>query len=328
MKRREFIALIGGAVAIWPDVANAQKLKMLAIGYIESGSSSTSSPNIPATFRAGLKETGFVEGQNVTIEYRAAEAQYDRLPALVADLVSRKVDVIVASGAVVSPLAAQGATKTIPIVFMIGADPVRTGLVASLNQPGGNITGVTVFGGELGRKRVALLRELIPSARTVGLLINPKNPTHLFDEVSGRGFADTVGVPLETVSASTESDFEPAIASLAEKRVDAVYVIPDTLFGSKRDRLVAVLTQFKLPAIFYDSESAVAGGLISYGGSITDAQRQAGIYAGRILKGEKPVDLPVLQPTKFDLVINLKTAKAFGLSVPNSLLVQATEVIE
>jgi putative tryptophan/tyrosine transport system substrate-binding protein len=323
MKRREFITLVSGVAASWPLTAQAQQPTLSVIGYLESGSAL-----IGAAFYAGLKDAGFVEGQNVKIEYRAAEAQYDRLPALAADLVARQVALIVASGAVVSPLAARAATTTIPIVFLIGADPVRTGLVASLNRPGGNITGVTRFGGELGRKSVALVRELLPSARVVGLLINPKNPTHLFDEVSGRGFAAAVGVPIEPVSASTESDFEPAIASLAEKKIDAVYVVPDTLFGSKRDRLVAVLTQHKMPAIFLDRESVVAGGLISYGGSSTDAQRQAGIYAGRILKGEKPADLPVLQPTKFDLVINLKTAKTLGLTVPDSLLVQATEVIE
>jgi len=323
VKRREFITLVGGVAASWPLTAQAQQPTLPVIGYLESGSAL-----IGAAFYAGLKDAGFVEGQNVAIEYRAAEAQYDRLPALAADLVARQVAVILASGAVVSPLAAQAAMTTIPIVFLIGADPVRTGLVASLNRPGGNITGVTRFGGELGRKSVALLRELLPSARAVALLINPKNPTHIFDEVSGQGFAHAVGVPIERISASTESDFEPAIASLAEKQVDAVYVVPDTLFGSKRDRLVAVLTQHKMPAIFLDRESVVAGGLISYGGSSTDAQRQAGIYAGRILKGEKPADLPVLQPTKFDLVINLKTAKTLGLTVPDSLLVQATEVIE
>ncbi len=296
MKRREFITLVGGVAASWPLTAQAQQPTLPVIGYLESGSAL-----IGAAFYAGLKDAGFVEGQNVAIEYRAAEAQYDRLPALAADLVARQVAVILASGAVVSPLAAQAAMTTIPIVFLIGADPVRTGLVASLNRPGGNITGVTRFGGELGRKSVALLRELLPSARAVALLINPKNPTHIFDEVSGQGFAHAVGVPIERISASTESDFEPAIASLAEKQVDAVYVVPDTLFGSKRDRLVAVLTQHKMPAIFLDRESVVAGGLISYGGSSTDAQRQAGIYAGRILKGEKPADLPVLQPTKFEL---------------------------
>jgi putative tryptophan/tyrosine transport system substrate-binding protein len=224
MKRREFISLVGGAAATWPLAASAQKPTIPVIGYLESGSIP-----IGAAFYAGLKDAGFVEGQNVAIEYRNAETQYDRLPALAAGLLARQVAVIVASGAVVSPLAARAATTTIPIVFLIGADPVRTGLVASLNRPGENITGVTRFGGELGRKSVALLRELLPSARAVALLINPKNPTHVFDEVSGQGFARAVGMPIERISASTESDFELAIASLAEKQVVAVYVVPDSI---------------------------------------------------------------------------------------------------
>ena len=236
--------------------------------------------------------------------------------------------VIVASGAVVSPLAAQTATTTIPIVLFIGADPVRTGLVASLNRPGGNITGVTTFGSEILRKQLEVLHEMVPKARAIAMLINPKNPTHDADKTRYRPLADALGVPIEIASASSEGDFEPAIASLADKQVDAVYVVADTLFGSYRDSLVAVLAHHGMPAMFAGRQSVVAGGLISYGGSYADAQRQVGIYVGRILKGEKPADLPVVQPTKFDLVINLKTAKALGLTVPNSLLVQATEVIE
>jgi putative tryptophan/tyrosine transport system substrate-binding protein len=322
MQRREFITLVGGAVAAWPLAAKAQMPTMPEIGYLESGSAT--SPT--AAFQAGLKESGFVEGQNVTIEYRRAEAQYDRLPALAADLAGRQVAVIVASGAVVSPLAARAATTTIPIVFLIGADPVRAGLVASLNRPGGNIAGVTLFGGELTAKQLELLRELMPKARAFAGLINPKNPTHL--EFLWQNLAHTIGVPIESVSASTESDFEPAIASLAEKQVDALIVVPDSLFGSNRESLIAVLARHAMPAVFLDRASVVAGGLISYGGNATDAQRQAGIYVGRILKGEKPADLPVLQPTKFDLVINLRAAKALGLKVPDSLLVRATEVVE
>lgn len=323
MKRREFITLVGGMAATWPFAANAQKPKMPVIGYLESA---TTSPPNAAAFHAGLKEAGFVEGQNVEIEYRNAEAQYDRLPALAVDLVVRQVALIVASGAVVAPLAARAATTTIPIVFLVGVDPVRTGLVASLNRPGENITGVTAFGSELSAKRLELLRDLLPKASGFAVLLNPKNPSHVVDKARWQSLA--IGVPIETVNASTESDLEPAIASLAEKQIDAVYVVPDTLFGSKRDSLLAALTKHKMPAIFIDRETAMAGGLISYGANLPEAQRQLGIYVGRVLKGEKPADLPVLQPTKLDMIINLKTAKALGIMVPDSLLVQATEVIE
>jgi putative ABC transport system substrate-binding protein len=327
MERRKFMTLVGGAAAAWPLAANAQKPTVPVIGVLESGSA-TSVTSISAEFHAGLKESGFVEGQNVTIEYRRAEAQYDRLPALAADLVSRPVAVIVASGATVSPLAAQAATKTIPIVFFMGTDPVQMGLVASLNRPGGNITGATTFGSELYAKQLGMLRELVPKARAVAMLVNPSNPTHAGGKPRWQSLADSIGLPIESVSASTESEFEPAIASLAEMQVDALNVVPDTLFGSYRENLVAVLARHGMPAMFPTRESVVAGGLISYSGSYASALRQIGIYAGRILKGEKPADLPVLQPTKFDRVINLKTAKALGLTVPNTVMAQATEVIE
>ncbi len=327
MQRREFITLVGGAAAAWPLAADAQKPTMPVIGVLESGSA-TSLTSLTAEFHAGLKESGFVEGQNVTIEYRRADAQYDRLPALAADLVGRRVAVMVASGATVSPLAARAATKTIPIVFLMGADPVQTGLVASLNRPGGNITGVTTFGSEILSKQLEMLRELVPKARAIAMLVNPKNPTHLVGKAPWQNFADAIGVPIESASASSESEFEPAIAGLAEKQVEALNVVPDTLFGSYRENLIAVLARYAMPAMFPAREAVVAGGLISYGGSYAGALRQLGIYVGRILKGEKPADLPVLQPTKFDLVINLKTAKALGLTVPNTLLAQATEVIE
>ncbi len=327
MQRREFITLVGSVAAAWPLSASAQRPAMPVIGYLESGNAT--SPTYPtAAFHAGLKESGFVEGQNVTIEYRMAETQYDRLPALLADLISRKAVVIVASGAVVSPLAAQTATTTIPIVFFIGADPVRNGLVASLNRPGGNITGVTIFGSEMLRKQLEMLHEMVPKARAIAMLINPKNPTHIADKTRYKPIADAIGVSIDVASASSEGDFEPAIASLADKQVDAVYVVADTLFGSYRDSLIAVLARRGMPAMFVGRQNVVAGGLISYGGSYADAQRQSGIYVGRIIKGDKPADLPVLQPTKFDLAINLKTAKALGLTVADALLVQATEVIE
>lgn len=327
MERRRFITLVGGAAAAWPRAASAQKPTMPVIGVLESGSA-TSLTKITAEFHAGLKESGFVEGQNVTIEYRRAEAQYDRLPAFAADLVGRRVAVIVASGATVSPLAAQAATRAIPIVFLMKTDPVQTGLVASLNRPGGNITGITTFGSELYAKQLGLLRELVPKARAIAMLVNPKNPTHLGGKSRWQNLADSIGIPIESVSASAESDFEPAIAGLAEKQVDALNVVPDTLFGSYREALIAALARHAMPAMFPARESVVAGGLISYGGSYADALRQLGLYAGRILKGEKPADLPVLQPTRFDLAINLKTAKVLGLTVPNTVLAQATEVIE
>jgi len=327
MQRREFITLVGGAAAAWPLAADAQKSAIPVIGVLESGTAT--SPTSPsAEFHAGLRESGFVEGQNVTIEYRRAEAQYDRLPAFAAELVGRQVSVIVASGATVSPLAAQAATKTIPIVFLMGTDPVQTGLVASLQRPGENITGITTFGSELLAKQLGILHELVPRARAIAMLVNPKNPTHLGGKARWQNFADAIGVPIESVSASTESEFESAIAGLAEKQVEALNVVPDTLFASYRESLVAILARHAMPAIFATRESVVAGGLISYGASYAGALRQLGIYVGRVLKGEKPADLPVLQPTKFDLVINLKTAKALGLTVPNALLAQATEVIE
>ena len=327
MQRREFITLVGSVAAAWPLTASAQRPAMPVIGYLESGNAT--SPTYPtAAFHAGLNESGFVEGQNVTIEYRMAEAQYDRLPTLLADLISKKAVVIVASGAVVSPLAAQTATTTIPIVFFIGADPVRNGLVTSLNRPGGNTTGVTTFGSEILRKQTEMLHEMVPKARAIAMLINPKNPTHIADKTCYKPLADAIGVSIDIASASSEGDFEPAIASLADKQVDAVYVVADTLFGSYRDSLIAVLARRGMPAMFVGRQNVMAGGLISYGGSYADAQRQAGIYVGRVIKGDKPADLPVLQPTKFELAINLKTANALGLTVPDGLLVQATEVIE
>lgn len=324
MKRRTLIKLIGSVAAAWPIRAIAQKLAMPVIGVLESGLT-TSSANLTAAFHAGLKELGYVEGQNVAIEYRKADAQYDRLPALVTDLIDRKVALIIASGAMVSPLAAKAATTEIPIAFLIGADPVQNGLVASLNRPGGNLTGVTMFGSNLSAKRFQLLHELVPKARAFAVLINPQNPSHAQSRDFWPTFKATLGISVEVVSASAEKEFEPAIASLAEKQVDGLYVVPDTLFGNK---LVAVINRHSMPAIFLARESAVAGGLISYGGSGADAKYQLGRYVGRILKGDKPADLPVLQPTKFELVINLRTAKAFGIELPQALLLQATELIE
>jgi len=327
MLRREFMTLVGGAATAWPLAAHAQKSPMPVIGVLESGSA-TSTTNLTAEFHAGLKELGYVDGQNVTIEYRRADAHYDRLPALASDLIQRKVALIVASGNFTSPLTAKAATRTIPIVFLIGADPVQTGLVASLNRPGGNLTGVTIFGSHLFAKQFEMLRELVPKARTFGVLVNPQNPSHPVNNSFWQPFADGVGVPIQIVTASTEGEFEPTIASLAGKQVDALLVVGDTLFGSNSDSLGAALARHEMPAIFTARQNAVAGALLSYGGSYADAKRQLGIYVGRVLKGEEPADLPVLQPTKFDLVINLRTAKALGITVPNALLIQATELIE
>ena len=327
MKRREFIMAFGGAAVARPLAARAQKPAMPVIGVLESGTA-TSPTNITAEFHAGLRQFGFVEGQNVAIEYRRADARYDRLPALAADLIDRKVALIIASGNFASPLAAKAATTTVPIVFLIGADPVQTGLVASLNRPGGNMTGVTIFGGHLFAKQLEMLHELVPKARAFAVLVNPQNPSHPVDNGFWQEFANAVRVPIEIVTASAESDFEPTIASLADRQIDGLLVVADTLFGSHSESLSAVLSRHAMPAIFTAKQNAVAGALISYGGSFPEAKHQLGIYVGRILKGKKPGELPVLQPTKFDLVINLKTAKDLGITVPNALLLRATELIE
>ena len=322
MQRREFIKMVGAALGGWPLAAAAQHQAKPVIGYLQSGIGS-----IPAAFHAGLKETGFVEGQNLIIEYRRAEGQYDRLPELTADLLSRQVAVIVADGSIGSALAARAATTTIPIVFVIGADPVRTGLVASLNRPEGNLTGATTYTG-IPRKQLNMLRELVPKARAFAMLVNPNNPTHTVNKSGWKAVSDAIGLPVETVSAGSEKDFEPAIASLADKKVDAVFVLADSMFGTHRHDLIAVLARHAMPAMFASRQNVLDGGLISYGGSRQEAHRQTGIYTGRILKGDKPSNLPVLQPTKFELIINLRTAMALGISVPTSLLALADEVIE
>ena len=327
MKRREFITLLGSSAVAWPLAAHAQRSAMPVIGVLESGTA-TSPTSLTSEFHAGLRELGFVEGRNVAIEYRRADAHYDRLPALAADLVARKVALIIASGNFASPLAAKAATTTVPIVILVGVDPVETRLVASLSRPGGNMTGVTIFGSHLFEKQLQMLRELRPKGRAIGILVNPQNPSHSVDRGFWKRFADPVGVPIEIVTATAESDLEPTIAGLAAKQVDALLVVADTLFGSNSERLGAVLLRHAMPAIFTARQHAVAGGLISYGGSFAEAKHNVGVYAGRILKGEKPAGLPVLQPTRFDLVINLKTAKALGIVVPNALLLQATELIE
>jgi putative ABC transport system substrate-binding protein len=327
MRRRNFIALLGGAAA-WPLAARAQQPTTPVIGWLES--TTRPSPPFAAAFDAGLKEMGYVSGQTVAIEYRLAEGRYERLPALAADLVERKVSVIVTFSNVDAALAAKEATSVIPIVFLVGIDPLASKLVTSLNRPEGNITGITLFGGELQAKRLEMLRELRPSTKTIGMLWNPKNQSHALGSKSGypEKMAQAQGLAVEHAYASAEDEIEPALAGLEQKHIDALIVAPDSLWSTHRERLAAAAVRHAIATVLYSREYVVAGALIGYGPSAADAYRQVGNYAGRVLNGEKPGDLPVLQPTKFDLVINLKTAKALGLAIPDTLLVRATEVIE
>jgi putative ABC transport system substrate-binding protein len=328
IRRRQFIAGLGGVAVAWPLASRAQQPATPVIGFLNSGSPVEREPLV-AAFRQGLKESGYVEGQNVAIEYRFAEGRYDRLPSLAADLVRRKVGVIAATGDTVSPLAAKGATTTIPIVFVIGSDPVKNGLVASFNRPGGNITGVSIILLALVSKQLELLHELVPRAAVVGMLLNPNNPNFGFVELSDiQSAARTMGVQLAVLQASTESGIEAAFAALVEQRAGALFIEPDSFFLARREQLVALAAHDAIPVIYPLREFADTGGLMSYGTSLTDAYRQVGVYTGQILKGAKPANLPVMQPTKFQLVINLKTAKSLGLEVPSKLLALADEVIE
>jgi putative tryptophan/tyrosine transport system substrate-binding protein len=329
MRRREFITLLGGAAVSWPLAARAQQPAMPVIGYLRSDSPEAS-PKLRLEFTKGLAETGYVEGRNVTIEYRWAEGHYDRLPELATDLVRRQVAVIVTPGNTPAALAAKAATATIPIIFSFGADPVKIGLVASLDRPGGNATGFGEMNIEVAPKRLGILHELIPRAARFGLLLEPKNsPTTPADVTELQAAAEATGLQVEVVYATaTVGELETAFSSLAQKRVDALMVNPSPQFASLRVQLAALAAHHAIPTIYWDRRLVDAGGLMSYGSNVEDLFRKVGVYAGRILKGEKPSDMPVQQATKFDFVINLKAAKALDLTVPPTLLARADDVIE
>jgi putative tryptophan/tyrosine transport system substrate-binding protein len=325
LKRRDFITLLGGAAAACPMAARAQQALPM-IGFLNQGSSAQT--GYAAAFRKGLNEAGYVDGQNATIEYRWAEGHYDRLPQLAADLAGRKVAVIVA-GFTAAALAAKSATTAIPICFITGADPVKEGLVAHLNRPGRNLTGIAYFNVLVGAKRLGLLRELAPNIGNFALLINPANPVvaeNFSKDVQAA--ASTLGQQVLVLTASTEPEIDNAFATLAQRPRGALLVSPDAFFFSRRDKIVALAARHKIPAIYDDRLTVLAGGLMSYGASLVEAYQQAGVYTGRILKGDKPADLPVIQPTKLEFIINLKTAKTLGLTFPLGLLATADEVIE
>jgi putative ABC transport system substrate-binding protein len=324
MRRRVLFKAIGGVAAMWPLSLRAQQPAMPVIGFLSSRSAIDSAPQV-AAFRQALSEAGYVEDQSVAIEYRWADGQYDRLPGLAADLVSRQVAVIFAGGP--AAYVAKAATTAIPIVFVSGEDPVDFGLVASFNRPVGNITGVSTFNAVLGSKRFEVLHELVPNAAVLALLVNPNNPRSVPETRETQAAARAIGRNLIILNASTESEIDAAFATLVQQRVDALVVTGDPFFVGRRDKVVALAARHAVPTIYTQREFAAAGGLIGYGTSLEDAYRQVGIYTSRILKGAKVADLPVVRPTRFDLVINLRTAKALGLTVPQSILARADEVM-
>jgi len=326
MKRREFIKLLGGAAA-WPLAARAQQRAMPVVGYLNSGSPDSDTSRLTG-LRQGLNETGYVEGRNLLVEYRWAGNQFNRLPALAVDLVQIRVAVIVSPG-LPATLAAKTATTTIPIVFGVGVDPVQVGLIKSLNRPGGNLTGFNQVNGELGAKALALLHELVPKTPTIGFLENPNNP--IIHELTTRDVlvaAAAIGLQIQPLKAGTDREIDAAFENLVQARTGALLVSNDVFFNSRIEQITALAARYAIPVMYSSAEFVGVGGLISYGASLRGALRQIGLYAGRILKGEKPTDLPVMQPTKFELVINLKTAKTLGLTIPPSVLAIADEVIE
>jgi putative ABC transport system substrate-binding protein len=326
LKRREAVALIGGA-AVWPLAARAQQRALPVIGFM-SGRWPEESAGVVAAFHQGLAEAGYVDGRNVTVEYRWADGRYERLPALARELVERRVAIIAAVGGGVSGLAAKAATATTPIVFASGGDAVAIGLVPSLNRPGGNVTGVNLVFGALGAKRLELLRTMVPNARSVAVLVNPAYPSAAAEVEDVQAAARTLGLKVLVLEATVESAIAPAFEALAAERAEGLLVLDDPFLQGLRKEIVALAERDAVPAVYYVRDFVQSGGLMSYGGSITEGYRLVGLYVGRILQGAKPADLPVIQPTKFELVINLKTAKALGLDIPPTLLARADEVIE
>jgi putative ABC transport system substrate-binding protein len=327
MRRREFITLLGGAAATWPLVARAQQPAMPVIGFLSSASAAGWLP-YESGFHRGLSETGYIEGKNVAIEYRWADGDYDRLPALAADLVARKVAVIVSTGGNVATFAAKAATSTIPIVFTFGSDPVAAGVVASMNRPGGNLTGVSHMTVALAAKRTEIAVELSPKAHVLTLLVNPNHPDAAAEAKEVQAAAQAQGRVLNVLNASQENDFESVFAEIVKRGTDVLFVSPDPFFNSRRDKLIALAARHAIPTMYAWREYVVAGGLISYGSNLVDQYRLTGVYTGRVLKGIKPAELPIQQPIKFELVVNLKTAKALGLTISREMQLRADEVIE
>jgi putative ABC transport system substrate-binding protein len=327
MKRREFITLLGGAAA-WPLAARAQQAAMPVIGFLQGGSPGPYALYLTA-FRRGLDEAGYVEGRNVAIEYRWADGQYSRLPGLATDLIGRQVTVLATPGSTPATLAAKAVTTTIPIIFFVAGDPVELGLVASLNRPGGNLTGVTGLTAEVAPKRLELLHELVPTATTFALLVNPTSPAQADPQVRDlQAAASKLGLQVHILRASTEPDIDAAFATLVQLRAGGLVIGPDVFFNTRSEQLAALGLRHAVPTVYQYREFPAAGGLMSYGTNLSDMYRVAGLYTGRILKGEKTADLPVQQATKVELIVNLKTAKAIGVTVPTALLVRADEVIE